>query len=124
MIIVNRKLLMRNKFFQIVGILVGLILVVKITGDLLHLFKAWQQIEKMERKVAALEKKKKELSEKNQYYQTPEFIEEEARNKLNMAKPGEIIVVLPPNLSEFLNHSKNQNEELEPNWRRWWNLFF
>ena len=78
----------------------------------------------MEEKVLRLEEKKKELSEKYQYYQTPEFIEEEARNKLNMAKPGETIVILPPNLEELLSRSKTQAEPLIPNWKKWWNLFF
>jgi len=115
---------MKNKFFQIIGILLGLILVVKITGDLLHLFKAWQQIEKIEKKVAELEEKKKELSEKYQYYQTPEFIEEEARNKLNMAKPGETIVILPPNIKNLNSDYKAQFSPQIPNWKKWWNLFF
>ena len=115
---------MKSKLFQITIILLGVLLIVKITGNFLRLFKAVQQIKTMEEQVLKLEKEKEKLSLKYQYYQTPEFIEEEARNKLNMAKPGETIVILPPNLGEFLNHPKNKDSPSLPNWKKWWDLFF
>jgi cell division protein FtsB len=115
---------MKNKFFRVIIVVLGLGFIVKLTGDFLHLLRANQQIKTAEEKVLKLEEKNRELSEKYQYFQSKEFIEEEARNKLNMAKPGETIVVLPPNLSEFMNHSRTKNEVSLPNWRKWWNLFF
>jgi len=115
---------MKKRVFQAIIIVLGIAFIVKLTGDFLHLLKASQRIKIMEEKVFKLEEKKKELSAKYQYYQTPEFIEEEARNKLNMAKPGETIVILPPNLEELLNRPKTKTEPLIPNWKKWWNLFF
>jgi len=115
---------MKKRFFETIIILLGMVFIVKLTGDFLRLIKASQRIKLMEEKVLKLEEKKKELSEKYQYYQTPEFIEEEARNKLNMAKPGETIVILPPNLGEVLSRPKTQVEPPIPNWKKWWNLFF
>jgi len=115
---------MRSRVFQTIIILLGLVLVWRLTGDLWRLIGASRRVKIMEEKVAELEKEKKKLSSKYKYYQSLEFIEEEARNKLNMAKPGETIVVLPPNLSETLNHSKIQTEAPLPNWKKWWNLFF
>jgi len=115
---------MKKRVFQVIIIILGIGFIVKLTGDFLRLLKAGQKIKVMEERVLRLEERKKELSSKYQYYQTPEFIEEEARNKLNMAKPGETIVILPPNLSELLNHSKAKTEPSLPNWRKWWNLFF
>jgi len=115
---------MKKKAFETVVILLGIGFIVKLTGDFLDLLKASQRIKLMEEKVLKLEKKKKDLSAKYQYYQSPEFIEEEARNKLNMAKPGETIVVLPPNLEELLGRSKESNDPSMPNWKKWWNLFF
>jgi len=115
---------MRNKIFQVIIIFLGLGLIVKLTGDFLRLLKAGQQIKIIEEKVLKLEEKNRELSQKRQYYQSKEFIEEEARNKLNMAKPGETIVILPPNVNEFLNRPKTQANSSLPNWKKWWDLFF
>jgi len=115
---------MKKRVFQTIIIFLGIAFIVKLTGDFLRLLKAGQRIKIMEEKILKLEEKKKELSSKYRYYQTPDFIEEEARNKLNMAKPGEIIVILPPNLEGVLNRPQAHTEPPIPNWKKWWNLFF
>ena len=51
--------------------------------------------------------------------QGTEFIEEEARNKLFMVKPGESGVIVPADLLE----KKEKKKDLElPNWQKWINL--
>ena len=53
-----------------------------------------------------------------------EFVEEEARNKLFMVKPGERVVVLG-NLSSDADQKKSNIKEYSiPTWKQWWNLFF
>lgn len=49
------------------------------------------------------------------------FIEEEARNKLFMVKPGESVVVVPevPHKTEL-----KVSEKPLPTWQQWWELFF
>ncbi len=54
--------------------------------------------------------------------QTPEFIEKEAREKLNMSKPGETIVVMDP-IVPIYDETNNKIPE-QVNWKRWWNVFF
>jgi cell division protein FtsB len=51
-----------------------------------------------------------------------EFIEEEARNKLFMGKPGEQPVIIPQNLLKQKETKKPV--DLRPNWQKWWDLFF
>jgi len=116
--------MIKRRLFQIVSIIIGLGLIIKFTGDVNRLLKSIYQIKLMENRILELEKKKEIVLKKYQYYQSEDFIEEEARNKLNMAKPGETIVILPPNLSELLNRSRIQTEASLPNWKKWWNLFF
>lgn len=56
------------------------------------------------------------------YAQTNQFIEEEARNKLFLGKPGDQTVVIPQKL---LNPKENKKTlDLRPNWQKWWDLFF
>ncbi len=115
---------MRKRLFQIISITIGIGLIIKLSGDILRLLKAGDKVKLAEKRVWMLEKEKKDLLEKRQYYQTPEFIEEEARNKLNMARPGETIVILPPNLEEILGKQKQNSFPPLPNWKKWWKLFF
>ena len=54
---------------------------------------------------------------------TNEFIEEQARNKLLLVKEGEQKVIIPKELIASQT-AQNKITENEPNWRKWWNLFF
>ncbi|MFH1186595.1 MAG: septum formation initiator family protein [Candidatus Levyibacteriota bacterium] len=54
--------------------------------------------------------------------QSKNFIEQEARNKLFMGKPGEQPVIIPTKLLEGKEEKKPQ--EKSPNWQKWFNLFF
>jgi cell division protein FtsB len=49
----------------------------------------------------------------------PEFVEEEARNKLFFIKPGESIVVLPENTAR----TRSVSIKPKPNWQQWVDLF-
>jgi len=54
--------------------------------------------------------------------QSKDFIEQEARNKLFMAKPGEQPVIIPQNLLK--EEKKEEAQEKSSNWQKWFNLFF
>jgi cell division protein FtsB len=56
------------------------------------------------------------------YSQTQEFIEKEARDKLFMVKEGEQKVLIPQE-SENSNGNPPSGGN-DPNWKKWWNLFF
>ena len=64
------------------------------------------------------QKLKGELS----YAKSPQFIEEEAHNKLFLVKPGEQDVLISQNLIQGNNVSKPASNV--PNWQQWLNLFF
>ncbi len=54
-----------------------------------------RRLQEGENKIAQLEEEKSRLEAQIKYKKTPEYIEEIARNKLNMAKPGEEIYMFP-----------------------------
>lgn len=63
---------------------------------------------------------KQQLSQVEQY----DFIEKIARNKLNMAKPGETIIVIPKEeVDRVLNPPKPYEEPKLENWQGWLKLF-
>lgn len=77
--------------------------------------------------VSEREDVRKTLSEANAKFkedlsevESPEFIEREAREKLNLQREGEMVVVLPKRPQAVTTEAKSQ----DPNWLRWWKLFF
>ncbi len=102
----------------------------------LGLFGVRQKIEDGKRRLAGAEKevveaiRKKEALEKEvAQKQSLEYLEREARDQLNLVKPGERIVILPP--KEPAPGIRNQELGSEvtadhptPNWQKWWKLFF
>ena len=70
----------------------------------------------------ANEKQKKQfLKEKLYQASTGQFIENEAREKLGMVKPGEHIILAPP---AIIAEAKTPEADYSPNWQKWWKLFF
>lgn len=50
----------------------------------------------------ALQQQKSDLAREAEYRKSPEFVEQEARNKLNMVKPGEEVYLKPKILGDDL----------------------
>lgn len=50
----------------------------------------------------ALQQQKADLEQEAEYRKSPEFVEQEARNKLNMVKPGEEVYLKPKILGDDL----------------------
>lgn len=51
------------------------------------------KIEAERQKVEALKKENKSLEKMLEKVKSPRFVEEEARNKLNMSRPGDITII-------------------------------
>ena len=60
-------------------------------------FKLQQQVDALQQQIAVQQLENKSQQLQNQYYQSPEYLELSARERLNKAQPGEKLVVLPPN---------------------------
>lgn len=59
------------------------------------------------KELAELQQDKERLEKEAQYRQSPEFVEKEARNKLNMVKPGESVYLKPKILGDDLLGAQN-----------------
>lgn len=113
-----------KKVFNWLIFLVGLGLIVSLTRDILRLLKADDRIKQAQLRVEKLERENIELSELREYYQSEAFIESQARNKLNLAREEETVVILPPNVSELVGWQEPTEPEQIPSWRQWLQLFF
>lgn len=85
------------------------------------------EIQGLESEVGKLEDQNIELNGLIQYFQTENFQEREARDKLGLKKPGETVVAIPTSESEdepaFPEQEQKAQEDVS-NPQKWWNYFF
>lgn len=75
---------------------------------------------------AELGNEKKEwenLKQRLSIVQKPQFVEEEARNKLLLSKPGEGVIVIPTPVDASPSAAPKP-KDTRPNWEKWWETFF
>lgn len=110
------------KRFLFVAILIVSLIIIR--NLLVSIYNLWQKQDLIgsAQKELELEKKKNlDLKKKLTFAESKEFIEEQARNNLFLAKPGEKEVILP---DSSRSSSASKSQENHPNWQKWWELFF
>ena len=118
-----------NKFFSYTLLFISFALIFNLGRDILRLKKAEQRITHTKDKLDQVKRENQKLNQTKEHYQTDQFLEEQIRNKLHLAKPGETIVILPPELQLKTNKEAEslllepQKEYNTPNWEKWLNLF-
>ena len=108
------------------ALLLVAVLIISLIRNVLKLSSANEKIKREADVVESLKDKKEEIQKQLEYVQSQDFIEQEARNKLGLAKEGEIIIILPDEESlKKLSPRREEEQELlpEPNWKRWLGLF-
>lgn len=109
-----------KKFWQYAIIIFQIGLLVSLVKGLQLSIKSRERVTTLEEKKSVLEQENKELSERYLYVQSPEYLEEVARDELHLTKPGEKIVIVPEDglVPEVENQKEKQGEELK-NWEKW-----
>ncbi len=121
---------MREKLIRGGIIILIFYLVVSFIRDSLELRQVEERLKRAKTEVEELEQKHQELEEKKRWVESEGFTEEEIRNKLNMAREGETVVILPEEEKrkmgvkrELEESGQRLEEEGKENWRRWVELF-
>lgn len=117
-----------NKIFSFLVLIFSFVLIINLFRDIQGLIKAGNRLSIEEQKLKETKEENERLKRQKKYYESEAFLEEQIRDKLNMAKPGEKIVFLPKELTEkeLLESSKSANEPIirpTPNWQKWLSLF-
>jgi len=83
------------------------------------------QAQKLEQEIQELEQQNVELASLIDYFASNEYIEKEAREKLNLAQPGEKVIIIQPS-DETNETSNNSASKLKTSSSPayWWNYFF
>lgn len=85
------------------------------------------KISKAEQNLKTLQKENHELSQELREVQKGQFLEKQARDKLGLAKEGEVVLVLPDR--EIIKSANRDYQkvieavEVLPNWQKWLELF-
>ena len=110
----------------IFGLLIIFILIVIAAGrEGYRNYKINQEIKNLQKKIEELSKANTELSEMEKYLQSDEFLEKEARLKLNLIREGEKLIIIKKSEEPRLEEVKSEevNKKI-PNIRKWWEYFF
>lgn len=114
---------MKNRWIQIAIVAVGSYLIYASIKSLVDLKKAGGRLEQAKTALAQIKADNRSLQRKLLEVSSPDFIEKEARDKLNMQRPGEVVVVLPETSLASSSAEVTQSRPLT-NAEKWWKLFF
>lgn len=115
-------------FFQVIAILLIGVLFTSFVRTLLQVRMANESVSRAEKTLDLLTIEQEKFKQQLIGIQTMEYTEREARDKLGMAREGDIILVLPEEDVLKRLSPRVQRQQIEvvlpsPNWRKWFNLF-
>jgi cell division protein FtsB len=114
----------KSRLLGWVIIVVGIVLAVKTTQNLIRLWKVGDSLERSRQELQEAEKRNSELKARLVEVKSDGFAEEEARNKLGYVKPGEELLIIPPqDTGNTLPITRPQNQKNETNLQAWWRLY-
>lgn len=116
-----------KRFAGIILLILIILLTISIGENYLKLQKAGKIINEARGEVQKQEDEQRTLEKQLKEAESQEFVEKQLRDKLGMAKEGEVVIVLPEAESvRSLAPKRKFEEELpkEANWRKWKKLFF
>lgn len=108
--------------FRLLWLGLGLYISFTLTKSLWELYQASGRLTTQSEKLSSLEKKVAELKDRLDYVRSYEFVEKEARDRLNLQRPGEIVLILPEPDAVLGVEAGAEKAEL-PNWQKWLRLF-
>jgi cell division protein DivIC len=115
--------MLKSSLFRLLYVIVGLMAIYSLSRSVYDLWRRQDLISAQKQVLNKLEAENKRLQADLKESQTPEYIERIAREKLNLAKPGETIILFDKNPVTDAGES-NRLPEIKPSWSVWWKLFF
>ena len=122
---------MKEKIVNIIGLLGSITIFFVLVASMIKSFKRLSDgdelIAKNEVRLEKIKEENAKLTEQLKVIQSEEYSEKQYRDKLGLAKEGEIIVVLPEaDVVRKLSPSIPEEQEIRPrpNWQKWFDLFF
>ena len=112
-----------KKILFIVAIVASVFIINSLVRSIYDLWGKQDLITKAQKELDKEKMENRDLRSKLSKAQSSQFVEEEARNKLLLVKPGEQSVIIPQDLLSS-SDSARKKVDSRPNFRKWWDLFF
>lgn len=117
-----------SKIFLVIGVVVLGLLSLTVGKKVLEEREIKKEIKSAQDEITRLEAKNSELNDFLSYLNTDDFLEEEAREKFNLQKSGESVMVVPgsggaPEENQEVTVAGGARTE-QKNPAKWWNYFF
>jgi len=127
------KQIFSSKILLIVSLIILIFFSTNLVKEIINRRDLKKDVRSLEEEINRLESRNNELSQLIGYFESLDFVEKEARTKLNLRKPGEKIIIVGDEESEvntvqpieqdISNYITNEIVSLS-NPERWWNYFF
>lgn len=113
---------MNNRFLRYLVIIIGIILIINTVKAISDAWRAGDRVEFRAQKISQLERENEKIKQKIAEVESPEYLEQIARDKLNLSKPGEILIILPKDY--LASTSAELQTDNRKNWEKWRDLIF
>jgi len=118
-----------------IGLFIGLIILILVIVSIYRETAKKNQIEteisKLKEEAQQVAKANSSIQEKIDYFQSADYMEKEAKDKLNLKSPDEQVVVVKPSMAKEtpIVQASGPDNNNEPkvaiaNHLKWWNYFF
>lgn len=116
---------MIKKSVRLLIIFIFLAILYSLGRQIYNTFQSAKRIDMAVEELSKLQQKNTELKKKLAEAQTIGFMEKIARDKLNMSRDNETVMVIAQSqIDNILNAGKKVEEIKLPNWQGWLRLFF
>ncbi len=116
---------MTKKIGFIILLIIFLFLAINLVRQTTESLQAGKRLDKAAADLAALQQQNRQLKTRLTQVQSVSFVEEQARDKLNLARPGEIVYIIPQSEIDALLRSKEATPSARQEyWQGWFRLFF
>lgn len=113
------------KMFILASVLIVIFLGTNLGKEFYRKYQIQKEIDSLKEDINSLEGNNYKLSQLIEYCETNEYKEAQARERFNLGKEGENLVVMvePSSSDDEIEKKVDDGEEL-PNYIKWWNYFF
>ncbi len=115
------------KLFILASVLIVIFLGTNLGREYYRKYQIQKEVDSLKEDISSLERNNYKMSQLIEYCKTDEYKEAQARERFNLGKEGENLIVMiesNDNDSEIEIEEKNDGSENLPNYRKWWNYFF
>ena len=125
---------MKKKFsfaiiFFVIGIILAGIISTRAVQEAYRNRKIEKEVEALKQEAQKVQDENGTIQKKIDYYSTPQFVERVSKDKMNLQKPDENVVVVSQGVAsqtqtETQKEVATEDNQQVSNYMKWWNFFF